>query len=587
MIVAGFSQPRLRGARADSDRVAKSFPAWIVPWLVWSGIFIGSSPALAANPPTFTRDIAPILFRNCAPCHRPGEAGPFPLLTFADAGKRARDLAEVAARRFMPPWLPDEGVELFRDARRLSDPEIALVRAWADAGAPEGQPEDLPPPPKFTAGWQLGPPDLVVTLPTAYELGPDGPDLYRNFVVPLPLVSNRFVRTFEFRPESPAIHHARLLLDTTGEARKREGKEAAPGFGGTMPPGHHPPGYLLVWAPGRLPSRGEDGLAWRLEPGADLIVQLHLQRTGKRERVRPQIGFYFTELPPTKTPFLVGLLAQVIEIPPGATNYSITRSFTLPAAADLLAVMPHAHYLGREILFTTTAPGGSPQTRLHIPRWDFNWQGEYRYAKPIALAAGTRLGFRITFDNSTNNLRNPNQPPQRVRHGPQTTDEMAELWLQLIPRDAAGLAGLQRAYRDFSTAENAARFTDDLRLEPNNAAAHLELAKSLGALGRKDEAFEHLLKSAELRPDRAETFHYLGVFFLEQGQFPSAREALGRALQLDAEFYRSQLALGLVALAEDKPDEAETHFRTVLKLNPGNADAQRKLAEIAARRRGK
>lgn len=586
-MVHGSGKIKSVDARALSKPARQSSPFyWLLLCLV-GGMDVSRLGAAGNSTPTFTRDIAPILFRDCLPCHRSGEAGPFPLLSYADASKHAHDLAEVTASRQMPPWLPEQGPEVFRDARRLTDADIARLRVWADAGAPEGRPEDLPALPQFTPGWQLGPPDLVVTLSEAYELGPDGADVYRNFVVPLQQVGGRFVQAFEFRPQSPAIHHARLLLDSSGEARKRLSGESAPGFPGTMPPGHNPPGHLLVWAPGRLPSRDEDGLSWKLDPGTDLIVQLHLRRTGRRERVQPQIGFYFTAKPPTQSPFLVGMLAQVIDIPPDATDYTVQRSFVLPADVELLGVMPHAHYLGREVWFTTTPPGGTPQTRLHIPRWDFNWQGEYRYAKPISLAAGTRLDFRLAFDNSTNNLHNPSRPPRQVRHGPQTTDEMAEFWLQLIPCDAAGLAALQRAYREFGSLENVARFSDDLRRDPNNAVAHLELAKALGALGRKEEAFEHLKRSADLEPGRAETHHYVGVFFLERGQLAAARDAFERALGIDANYYRSQLGLGLVELGEGRLEEAENRFRAVLRLNPGNADAQRKLTELAARRLGK
>lgn len=427
----------------------------------------------------------------------------------------------------------------------------------------------------------------MVTLPIAYELGPDGKDVYRNFVIPVPLTSNRFVRTVEFRPDSPAIHHARLLIDPLGEARKREGKEGEPGFRGTMPPGADPQGFVVAWAPGRLPSRGDDGLSWVLEPGTDLIANLHLQRTGKRERVQPKIGFYFTEMPPTNTPVIIGLDAMVLDIGPGITNYSVERSFTLPADAELLSVLPHAHYLGKEIVFTTTAPGGATATRLQIRDWDFNWQRDYRYVQPVHLIAGTRLGFRCSFDNSTNNLRNPSRPPRLVRDGLQTTDEMAQLWLQLLPRNAADRDSILRAFDESYTQESLAFFRDRLRRSPESGVAHFNLGKCLLDLGQMEEAFEHLATAEELRPNHVGTQHALGSYYFRLGKLAAARDALDRSLALDPGYFRSHLLLGLIAMAQGELDEAETHFHRVLQLIPNHAEARQRLGEVAARRKAR
>src|ERR1041384_475825 len=257
--------------------------------------------------PTFSKDIAPIIFQNCAPCHRPGQAGPFNLLTYGDAKKHAADMVSATQKRYMPPWLPEPGCGNFAGERRLAGDKIELIKKWFEAGALEGEPADLPALPKWNDEWFLGPPDLIVTLPRAYPLGPEGKDVYRNFVVPVPLTGARFVKAFEFRPNSKAVHHARILIDATGQSRRLEGAEPAPGFGGMSVPARFPPGQLLTWAPGAIPSlRGEE-LPWTFEAGSDVVLQMHLQRTGRPETVRPTIGFYFTDRAPKKSASLIGL----------------------------------------------------------------------------------------------------------------------------------------------------------------------------------------------------------------------------------------------------------------------------------------
>jgi len=538
----------------------------------------------AEDAPTFNRNIAPLLHRHCAPCHRAGEAGPFPLLTFADARKHAADIVEVTASRRMPPWLPDEGTEVFPDARQLTASDIALLRAWVQAGMPEGKRADLPLPPQFTHGWQLGWPDLVVTFPTPYELEADGADVFRILVAPVPITSNQFVRTVEFRPGNRSVHHARMVFDTSGKARKRDRQDGQPGFPGKMLPGQDPPGFVLGWAPGRAPAPGNDGLSWPLHPGTDLVVGLHLQRTGKREQVRPMVGFYFTDRPPTNTPVVVGLDAMSLDIEPGATNYSVECSFTLPVAADLLSAMPHAHYLGKEFVFRSTEPGSQPVTRLRIRDWDFNWQLDYRYGRPIPLAAGTRLDFRWTFDNSATNPRNPSHPPQRVLDGWKTTEEMAQLWVQLLPRDPAGGAELRRASDESYRNQSLAFFRERIRRDAKNALAHFDLGKALLELNRLDEAFEQLATADELQPNDAEFLHYLGLYFVRRNELAAARDTLERALAANRAFFLSQLLLGQIALAQDEPAEAESRFRQVLEREPDNADARQGLQTIEARR---
>ena len=214
---------------------------------------------------TFNKDIAPLLFEHCIICHRPGQSGPFPLLSYEDAKKRAGQIVRVTERRYMPPWLPEPGNGEFVGERRLSETEIGMLRQWASEGAAEGQKADLPPTPQRPNSWTLGKPDLVLELPTTYTLPAEGKDVYRNFILPVPLGSKRYVRGIEFQPTNPKIvHHAFINLDSGRMCRKMEGMDGSPGFPGmVLPEGADiPEGHFLGWQPegcrrsNRKPWRG-------------------------------------------------------------------------------------------------------------------------------------------------------------------------------------------------------------------------------------------------------------------------------------------------------------------------------------------
>lgn len=210
---------------------------------------------------TFNKDIAPIVFGHCAGCHRPGEAAPFPLLNYGDANKHAAQIAEVTQSGFMPPWLPEDGHIELQGRRRLSVEQRGLIQQWVAEGAPEGRAEELPPPPKWSEGWQLGVPDLVVTMPEAYTLPAEGRDVYRNFVLLVPTKSARQVRGIELRPSSKAVHHAFIRFDRTDECRQQDAHEPGPGFAGMTVPSsaYSPAGHFLGWQPGRGALAGARG----------------------------------------------------------------------------------------------------------------------------------------------------------------------------------------------------------------------------------------------------------------------------------------------------------------------------------------
>lgn len=409
--------------------------------------FVLSAAAASANaqtavPVTYTKHIAPILFENCATCHRPGEVAPFSLLTYADAKRRASQLAEVTESKYMPPWLPVDGHGEFAGSRKLTDSQIKMIRIWADAGAPEGNPADLPPPPKFVDGWALGEPDLIVKMPEKYSLRAEGKDVFRVFVIPLELAEDKYVTAVDYRPSNRKIlHHALLFTDTAKQARKLDEQDKEPGYGqgraGGL--GFLPSGGLGGWAPGVTPRHLPDGVARILHKGADLVVQVHFHPSGKVEEEQSQIGLYFAKKEPQRLAFSLpkGMRRSQLDIAPGTKDFTLTDTFTLPLEAQLVGIFPHAHLLCKEIKVDATLPNGTKQPLIWIKDWDWNWQDEFHYDKVLKLPAGTRIDQKYVFDNSADNPRNPNNPPKRVTWGEQTADEMAiTFFLVTAPKDA-------------------------------------------------------------------------------------------------------------------------------------------------------
>lgn len=401
---------------------------------------------MSAEPLTYTKDIAPIINKNCAGCHRPGEVAPFPLLNYADVKKRAKQIKDVTADRTMPPWKAEPGWGEFLDARTLSTEEIATIKKWTEDGALEGDTKDLPPAPQFTEGWQLGEPDLILKMPEIYDVPAEGRDVYRCFVIPVHLTENKYVKAVEYRPSNRrVVHHAIFYLDNSGKGRELDAKHDGPGYTHFGGPGFPPSGALGGWAPGVRPRLLPEGVARLLRKGSDLIVQTHFHPSGKPEKEQSTIGLYFSKEPPTKMLLPVTLGTKKIDIPAGEKSYRLRDSFTLPASVQVIGIIPHAHYLGKEMKATAILPNGSKKPLLWIKDWDFNWQEQYRYKEAFTLPASTKIEMDFTYDNSAANPQNPSNPPRRVRFGEGTTDEMAFLWLQVIPERLADLPELGRA----------------------------------------------------------------------------------------------------------------------------------------------
>jgi hypothetical protein len=485
------------------------------------------SAAATAKPPadvTFAAEIAPILHAECAGCHRPGGSAPFSLLTYDDAQERAPRIARATAGRVMPPWLPESDGKTFVGERHLTEQQIELFQRWAQDGAPAGDLSAAPEPPAPAPAWRLGEPDLIVDVPT-YTLQAEGRDVYRNLVVSIPIDRPRYVTSVELRPGDPrVVHHARMMIDTTDSSNALDLEDAAPGFDGMelRSNASNPEGHFLGWTPGKGALPPLENMAWRIEPGTDLVLQLHMRTTGEEERVESEVGFYFTDTPPTEAPVLLLLSSLMLDIPAGEPEYRVTNSYTLPVAVDLLSIYPHAHYLGKDLSGFATLPGGSSRTLIRIPDWDFNWQDDYRFQEPVRLPAGSVLTLDFTFDNSAENPRNPSDPPVRVVYGSNSMDEMADLILQVLPVNPADRATLiaDAAWQNE---------TEDMAYM---AAQQFGRGSESLTAGDPDQAIFHFREVMQYQLDHPGALSGLTRAFLMKGDAESAQVVGERAAQV-------------------------------------------------------
>jgi Flp pilus assembly protein TadD len=530
---------------------------------------------------TFNKDIAPIVFQNCASCHHPGGSAPFDLIAYDDVRKRAKQIVDVTQSRTMPPWLPDPNVVHLIGERRLTGEQIGLLQQWAQEGAGEGLAKDLPPVPQWNERWQLGEPDLVVKPAVAYTLAADGRDVYRNLVIAIPISARRYVRAIDFRPNTRAVHHAFFRFDKTSQTRALDGKDGQPGFGGVHGPrSAESPITFASWQPGRVARFYAEDLVWPLEPNTDLLLQLHLQPIGKVETVAPEVALYLTDKPGTAIAMKLPLDSYTIDIPPGASHHIVTDSFVTPVDLELRGILPHAHYLAKEMNRYADFPDGKRQWLMVIKNWDFNWQGDYQYPSPISLPKGTRLTMEWAYDNSANNPRNPNQPPRNVIYGMNTTDEMAELWLQVVMKSQADFSELTRALHPRLTRDILLANEALLRRNPRDAHAHCEIGMALAMSGKPQEAMPHLRASVELDPAYDEAHYFLGLALRMTKQLPEAQREFEAALQLNPRHARARGNLGLVLVEMGNYAGAIGHFEMALQLNPDDQIARNMLKQI-------
>ena len=400
---------------------------------------------------TFSHDVAPIIYSHCSGCHREGEAAPFSLMNYTDVAKHGKLIAAVTAARIMPPWKAEAASYAYKDWRGLSEADLKTIQTWVKLGMPEGEGASAPAPPKFTSGWQLGTPDLIVKMDKAFPVPAEGADIYRYLRIALNLPEDKWIEAIELRPSSrQVVHHVLYFADSSEDAKRMEAaQDANPASGMRINRDMVPLGGVAVGAqPHLLPG----GLALRLPKGTDLMFQYHFHPIGKAESEQSTVGLYFAKQAPEHTltnvqlPVAYGLFSA-LDIAPGQKDFTVRDSFVLPVDVEAISIGAHAHYIGKTMKMTATFPDGSVKILLQIKDWDFAWQDRYFFENPVLLPKGTKLDSEVSWDNSEENSKNPSRPPVEVRWGEQTKDEMGAVTLQVYAAAESDLAELQSKYR--------------------------------------------------------------------------------------------------------------------------------------------
>jgi tetratricopeptide (TPR) repeat protein len=535
--------------------------------------------------PTYAEDIAPLLAERCVMCHVPGGSAPFSLLTYEDAKRHAAQIVAATRARSMPPWKADPDNGPFVGQHPLSEAEIDRIEHWAAAGAIEGDPSPATQiSDSKTTGWRLGPPDLIVTLPQPYSLQAEGSDIFRIFVIPVPVTKTRFVRGLEFRPGNPrVVHHANIRIDKTGASRTLDEADPGPGYSGLIArSAGYPEGHFLGWTPGQVAPLLPKDLSWRLDPHTDLVIETHMMPSDRRESVQPSIGLYFSDTPPTRIPAMLRLGRQNIDIPAGDPEYIITDSYTLPVDVDVQALQPHAHYRGRDVVGEAKLPDGTTKRLIHIGDWDFRWQHVFRFEHPLHLPKGTTVSMRWIYDNSPNNPRNPENPPKRARWGQHSSDEMGDLWIQVLTRNEPDLVTLTRQFRAKAAAEDVFGYEAEIEHHHDDPGLHDDVALLYLEIGRPGEAVAHFQKSLALKPGSAPAHYNVGTALSVAGHLDEAAKEYRQAIRINPKYAEAHNNLGGVLLALGKRDEALREYREVIRLQPQSASGLANFSWVLA-----
>lgn len=376
--------------------------------------------------PTFSKEVVRIFQAHCQTCHHAGDVAPFSLTSFAEAKPYAALIKFMTQSREMPPWKPVDGCGDFKDERRLTAGEIDTLAKWVENGAPEGDRADLPQPLDFTGGWALGQPDAVYKLPEAFT-PPAGQDTYRCFPIPTGLTSTAYVRAVDTRPgDRETVHHVITFVDSTGASLALDAADPGPGYQCFGGPGFTLPSTLGGWAPGSRPLELPPDTAFQLAAGSRVVLQVHYHPHGGHPHPdQTEIGVYFAAQQPKSIMAILPIINNSFTIPPNNSSYVVAGSWPLPLpAAKLWWVAPHMHLLGKTMKVDAILPNGEKACLINIDDWDFNWQGSYMFKEPVVVPSGTLLTLQATYDNSSSNPRNPNNPPKAVSWGEETTDEM-------------------------------------------------------------------------------------------------------------------------------------------------------------------
>ena len=542
-------------------------------WILAVGLWAGEVAATAQDSAvTWSHQIAPLVYNNCTTCHHPGGAGPFSLLSYEDARRWGAQMAAVTASRYMPPWLPEQGYGDFADERRLTKEEIALIAKWVQTGMPQGDASVAPPAPKYSKDWQYGTPDLILTVERPFTLAASGTDVFRNFVLPYPLKQTHYIRAMEIRPAVPQIvHHANILIDRTASFRRAhpaQWKEGVPGMELEVDTGNDfdPDSNFLFWKPDTPVLVEPEGMPWRLDPGNDLILNMHLKPSGKPETASAEIGLYFTDKPPSKQPMLLQLEHDAaLDIPAGDRDFVVEDSLRLPVDVQVLGIYPHAHYLGKRMEVWATLPDQRKKWLIVIPSWDIDRQSVYRYRSPVFLPKGSVVHMRYTYDNSSANEHNPHSPPVRVKAGNRSEDEMAHLWLQVLPVNVPADSPDPRLLLQEAWMRNW------LSKDPGDIIPLFNLASALAGEGKYQDAIAMYRHALALHPADERTLNELGAALENSGDWQQAQKMFTEDIAAHPGTCNARFNLGRSDLKHDQANDAEQQFRTMLAQCPADA----------------
>ena len=460
--------------------------------------------------------------------------------------------------------------------------------------------------PKPLNVWHLGEPDLIVTLSEPYLLPSRGSDVFRNFVISNVAASDRYVRALDFSLDNRGVvHHAEFRLDESDASLLLDKEEPEVGFQGMgNTTAYYPDGYFLNWVPGKRASELQEGLAWRLPAQADLVVQLHMMPSDIEEIIDPQIGLYFADEPLGVSPQMIWLGSRWLPISAGNSNFTIRDSYQLNFDVDVLSVLPHCHYICKSISVWANLPNGSQQQLVTIEEWDFYKQKEFRYERPIHLPSGTTVSMEFSYDNSADNMWNPNNPPQDIDFGPLSSNEMADLWIQLMPNNDHDGAYLRQSsarhlqekiierqekvvelqpdvdahielaqsyHTDGQLSEVVAQYQEALKIVPESAAVLSRLAVALTDVGRHNEALVHWRHAVELAPNDSRTRVNFAMALGYSNQVSEAETQLKRATELDPNYEDAFFKLGRAQSYLGRFDDALKSYRAAMLLNPNDS----------------
>jgi hypothetical protein len=466
----------------------------------------------------------------------------------------------------MPPWLPEAGYGDFSDQQRLSNEEIQVISSWVSSGAIEGVGSAIPP--VFAEGWQLGPPDVLVEAPRAFSIPASGPDIYRNFILSPDLKKSSYVRAIEIRPGGRRlVHHANLYVDRARTATEGPGMDPVIERTAFDPDD----GHFLFWKPGMVAA--EESVSWQLDPGNNLVLNIHIHPDGRAESIRPAVGLYFTDKKPDKFPMLLQLERDgALNIPAGARDFMVGDDFKLPRDVAVVAIYPHAHYLGHFLDAYATLASGERKPLIRIKDWDPNWQSVYRYREPVFLPKGSVISMRYHYDNSTANVRNPNHPPKRVKAGNQATEEMGHLWLEILPASEG----------DHRLEFQQALLLHRLERYPNDFPALLHLGTVMLSRLNPGGALPMLQAAVRSNPKSAEAHNFLGAAFASLGRTGEATQQFRLALALRPEYPNARFNLANALVKAGKVDDAIAEYKRILEVNPGDELTKDRLERALA-----